>query len=135
LREHEKFREEAAMKHFKTSPFLSMQNPNPREPHRVEILTGEDFFKDLGGLFGVLPPGCEIPYHFHKNRESVLIALSGEATEIVEGKEIAFREGEVICVSAGEKHGLRNPSNRDFRYVEFFTCPPVSADFIEVKTS
>lgn len=123
------------MKHFKTSPFLSMQNPNPREPHRVEILTGEDLFKDLGGLFGVLPPGCEIPYHFHKKRESVLIALSGEATEIVEGKEIAFREGEVICVSAGERHGLRNPSNRDFRYVEFFTCPPVSADFIEVKTS
>jgi len=123
------------MKHFKTSHFLSMQNPNPREPHRVEILTSEDLFKDLGGLFGVLPPGCEIPYHFHKNRESVLIALSGEATEIVEGKEIAFREGEVICVSAGEKHGLRNPSNRDFRYVEFFTCPPVSADFIEVKTS
>jgi len=123
------------MKHFKTSHFLSMQNPNPGETHRVEILTSEDLFKNLGGLFGVLPPGREIAYHFHKNRESVLIALSGEATEIVEGKEIAFREGEVICISAGEKHGLRNPSDKDFCYVEFFTCPPVSADFIEVKTS
>jgi quercetin dioxygenase-like cupin family protein len=121
------------MKHFRISRFLSVQNPKPQDPHREEILTGQDLFKDLGGLFAVLPPGREIPYHFHRNRESVLMALSGEATEIVEGKETAFRQGEVICIPAGEKHGLRNTSNKEFRYIEFYTCPPASADFVEVK--
>lgn len=58
------------MKHFKTSHLLSLNKPHPRETHRVELLTGEDSFKDLGGLFGVLPPGREIPYHFYEERES-----------------------------------------------------------------
>ncbi len=123
------------MKHFKTSSFLSIPNPSSAEPYRVEILTSDDSFKELGGLFGVLTPGCEVPYHFHKNRESVLVALSGEAVETVEGTELPFRQGEVICISAGEKHGLKNTSNKEFRYIEFFTCPPLSADFIHVKTS
>jgi|OpeIllAssembly_1097287.scaffolds.fasta_scaffold2715384_1 quercetin dioxygenase-like cupin family protein len=122
------------MKHFKTSQFLSTENPNPRERYRVEILTSEHSFKDLGGLLGVLPAGCSIPYHFHKERESVLMALSGEAIEIVEGEELRLREGDVICISAGEMHGLKNTSNKEFRYIEFFTYPPASADFIELKS-
>lgn len=133
LGEKKEFYEGAAMKHFTISRFLSLQNPNPQAPHREELLNSRDPFKDLGGIFVVLPAGREVPYHFHRNRESVLIAVSGEATEVVEGKETAFREGEVMCIPAGEKHGLKNTSAREFRYLEFFTCPPASADFVEVK--
>ena len=81
----------------------------------------------------LLPAGNQVPYHYHVKRESVIIAISGEAIEIVEGKEYPFKAGSVCYIAAGEKHTTVNRSDRDFRYLEFFTCPPVSADFIEVK--
>ncbi|MBW1667440.1 MAG: cupin domain-containing protein [Deltaproteobacteria bacterium] len=121
------------MKLLKTEEFLSFENPNPQEFYRVEVLKKEDGFKDLGGLFAVLVPGKEVPYHYHQDRESVIIPISGEAIETVEGKEITLRPGDVICIQPGEKHGTINRSNEEFRYIEFFTCPPVGADFIEVK--
>lgn len=114
------------MKYFTTSHFITVENPHPRELHRVEFLTSEEKFKNLGGLFAVLPPGCEVPYHFHKDRESVIVALSGEAIEIIDGKEMIFKQGDVICIPAGEKHGTANRSEKEFRYMEFFTCPRTS---------
>ncbi|MGD9228499.1 MAG: cupin domain-containing protein [Desulfobacterales bacterium] len=83
-------------------------------------------------MFGLLPPGNQVPYHYHVRRESVIIAISGEAIEIVEGQEYPFKSGSVCHIAAGEKHTTVNRSDKDFRYLEFFTCPPVSADFVEV---
>jgi quercetin dioxygenase-like cupin family protein len=121
------------MKIIKTQDYVKMENPNPGKPYRPEILTRDDQAKALGGMFGLLVPGSQVPYHYHKERESVIIAISGEATEVVEGKEYPFRAGEVFYIQAGEKHMTVNRSGEDFRYLEFFTCPPVSADFVEVK--
>jgi quercetin dioxygenase-like cupin family protein len=121
------------VKKFKLEDFIGMKNPTPGESYRPEILTNKDGAKDLGGMFGLLPPGTQVPYHYHKRRESVIMAISGEATEIVEGKEFPFRAGSVIHIPPGEKHMTVNRSNDDFRYLEFFTCPPVTADFVEVK--
>jgi quercetin dioxygenase-like cupin family protein len=80
-----------------------------------------------------LVAGSQVPYHYHKNRESIIIVISGEAIEVVEGKEIPIKAGDVLFIPAGEKHSIINRSNQDFRYLEFFTCPPLSADFVEVK--
>ena len=73
------------------------------------------------------------PGEFHTNRESIIIALSGEAVEIIDDKEITLKPGDVICISPGERHGTENRSDKDFRYLEFFTCPPLKSDFIEIK--
>lgn len=121
------------MKLFDVDEYIHMENPKPDGFFRTEILTGEDRAKDLGGLFGVLAPGSQVPYHYHKSRDSVLIAISGEAVETVEGKEMPFKAGQVIYVPPGEKHMMANRSNKEFRYLEFFTCPPALADFVEVK--
>ena len=121
------------MRLFDVDEYIHFKNPKPESIYRIEILNGEDRAKDLGGLFGVLPPGGQVPYHYHKNRDSVLIAVSGEAVETVEGKETPFKAGQVIYIPPGEKHKMVNKSNREFRYLEFFTCPPALADFVEVK--
>ena len=84
-------------------------------------------------MFGLLVPGSQVPDHYHKERESVIIAISGEAIEVVDGKEFPFKAGHIFYISAGEKHMTLNRSQEDFRYLEFFTSPPVSADFVEVK--
>jgi quercetin dioxygenase-like cupin family protein len=84
-------------------------------------------------MFGLLVPGSQVPYHYHNDRESIIIVISGEAIEVVEGKETPIKAGDILFIPAGEKHSMINRSNQDFRYLEFFTFPPLSADFIEVK--
>lgn len=121
------------MKIFRTKEYCQMDNPTPGEKYRGEILTEENNAKDLGGILVVLVPGSGPPYHYHEKRESIIVAISGEATEILEGKEIPIKAGDVIFIPRREKHTTVNTSHQEFRYLEFFTCPPVGTDFVEVK--
>ena len=121
------------MKIFRTEEYCQMANPTPGEKYRGEILTEENNAKDLGGIFVVLVPGSGPPYHYHEKRESIIVVISGEATEILEGKEIPIKAGDVIFIPRREKHTTVNTSHQEFRYLEFFTCPPVGTDFVEVK--
>jgi hypothetical protein len=90
------------MKVFKSEEYIKMANPTPGQPYRPEILTKEHQAKSLGGMFGLLVAGSQVPYH-------------------------------VLFIPAGEKHTTINRSKQDFRYLEFFTHPPIGADFVEVK--
>lgn len=121
------------MKLFKVSDYQKLENPTPGEPHRPEILKAEHGFKSLGGMVGILPPGTQVPYHFHKERESVIMVIAGEAVQIIEGEELSISAGDVMLIPAGEKHQTINRSGSDVRYLEFFTCPPVTADFALVE--
>jgi len=121
------------MKLFKSGEYVELLNPNGNQPYRPEILTEQNGAKNLGGMFGLLPPGGQVPYHSHVNRESVIVIIAGEATEVVEGQEIAIKAGDVLYIPPGEKHQTINRSAKDFRYLEFYTCPPLGADFVEVK--
>jgi quercetin dioxygenase-like cupin family protein len=121
------------MKIIKINELCAIENPTPGEPYRPEIKLDEERFRALGGMFGLLVPGSQVPYHYHQNRESILIPVSGEAVEIIEGKETIIRPGDVLLIPAGEKHTTVNRSDSDFRYVEFFTCPPLADDFIKVE--
>ena len=121
------------MKLFRIEEYINMENPTPGKAYRPEILTGEHKAKELGGMFGLLAPGNQVPYHYHKNRESIILVIGGEAIEVVEGEEIPIKEGDLIYIPAGEKHMTLNRSEKAFRYLEFFTRPPVTADFVEVK--
>jgi quercetin dioxygenase-like cupin family protein len=121
------------MKIFKFEEYIKAENPAPGEIFRPEILIDTDRAKDLGGIMGLLPPGKQIPYHYHNTRESIIIAISGEAVEIVEGNDYPFKTGTVFHIAAGEKHMTVNRSDEEFRYLEFYTCPPLDADFVEVR--
>jgi quercetin dioxygenase-like cupin family protein len=121
------------MKMFKLEEYIIMANPTPGKSYRPEILSKENEAKNLGGMFGLLVTGSQVPYHYHKDRESIIIVISGEATEVIERGEIPIKAGDVLFVPAGEKHATINSSNQDFRYLEFFTCPPLTADFVEVE--
>ena len=121
------------MRLFRIEEYVKAANPTPGKFYRPEILTHRDGAKNLNGIFAILVPGSEVPYHYHRDRESVIIGIAGEATEVLEGKEIPIEAGDILYIPPGEKHGTVNRSGRDFRYLEFFTSPPLTADFIEVK--
>lgn len=121
------------MKMFKSQEYVRMGNPTPGKPHRPEILVKDDGAKSLGGMFGLLPPGSQVPYHYHVNRESVIFVISREGIEVIEGREVPIKAGDILFIPAKEKHTTINRSQNDFRYLEYFTCPPLGADFVEVK--
>ncbi len=123
------------MKIIKVAELRAIENPTPGEPYRPEIRLDGERFRALGAMFGLLVPGSQVPYHYHEKRESILIPISGEAVEIIEGRETVIRSGDVLLIPAGEKHTTVNRSGGDFRYVEFFTGPPLAADFISVEES
>ncbi len=122
------------MKRFKTEDYVRMENPTQGKSFRPEILTAEHGAKDLGGMFGLLPPGTQVPYHYHNKRESVITIISGNGIEVMDGEEIPISAGDVFFIPAGVKHTTINNSEKDLRYLEFYTQPPVGSDFVEVPT-
>ena len=121
------------LKIFKTEEYLELKNPSPAESYRPEILTDAHDARALGGMFGLLPAGTQVPYHYHRERESVIVVISGEAVEVLEGEETMIKKGDIIFIPAGKKHMTINRSDREFRYLEFYTCPPLGADFIAAE--
>jgi quercetin dioxygenase-like cupin family protein len=117
------------MEIFKTEAFVQMANPTPEENYRLDLLIPEKGAKELGGFLVIIPPGGEMPYHYHEKRESLILLIKGEATETVEGKAHPVKAGEILFIRAGEKHKIVNRSDKDLRYLEFFT--PIDQDFIE----
>jgi quercetin dioxygenase-like cupin family protein len=121
------------MELFKSDEYVKMANPSPGKLYREEVLGTGQQAKDLGGIFVVLPPGSQVAYHYHKNRESIMVVLSGYGIEVIEGKEIPITAGDVLYIPAEEKHTTINRSDKDLRWLEYFTYPPVTADFVEVR--
>lgn len=117
------------MEIFKTETFAQMAGPKPGEMYRTDLLMPENGAKQLGGFLVIIPPGGEMPYHYHEKRESLIFLIKGEATETVEGKDYPIKSGDILFIRAGEKHKIVNRSDKDLRYLEFFT--PLDQDFIE----
>lgn len=118
------------MKIYRTEELNRIENPTPGVRHRLQILTEEQNAKALAGHFSILSPEGDVPYHYHEKRESLIFLIAGDVIEIVEGKEYPVTAGDMIFIPAGEKHKMENRSDRDARYIEFFT--PIKRDFIEV---
>ena len=120
---------------IKTQDFIKSANPNPGERVRVEILTEKEHARNLNGIFASIPPaspGAKPAYHYHKNRESIIQILSGDATEMIEGKPVPLKPGDVIFIAPNVKHTMmNNSSTQDVKYMEFYS--PIAADSVQVK--
>ena len=118
------------MEIIRIEEYLKLENPTPDDKYRLDLVTEEQSAKTLGGFLAVLPAGKEVPYHYHEKRESLILMISGEGVEVVEGEEFPVKAGDVLFIPALEKHMLINRSDEELRYLEFFT--PLKKDFIEV---
>ena len=121
---------------FDTQEFNKMANPNKDKFYFNEIVNEKMNAKHLNGLFVILPPpstGAKLAYHYHKDRESILYFISGTGNEIVDGVKVPIKAGDVIFILPGVKHTIENTSGKEIRYIEFFTHPPVAADWVKVE--
>ena len=121
------------MKIFKTDEYRKMKDPTPPGKSLTKIVTAENNAKDMEGIFVVFPPIRHGRYHYHEKREGIFVIISGKATIKIEGKEYPIEAGDIIYLSAREKHTITNESGEEFRFMEFYTNPPHEADWIEVK--
>lgn len=121
------------MKMFKMGAYKKMKDPTPPGKALTKILTGADNAADLEGIFVVFPPVRHGRYHFHKKRECLFVIISGRATAKVNEKEYPIEAGDIMYLSAGERHTITNESGEEFRFMEFYTNPPHEADWEEVK--
>lgn len=120
------------MKVVNIEEYTKMANPVPGKLFSKELF-GSEKDETLGGIFSLLEPGIERPYHFHRKRESVIFVIRGEGAMLVEGKEVPIKAFDVVHIYPGEKHQMLKKAGNDIRYIEVFTCPPVPADYVKVE--
>lgn len=118
---------------FTIDEYVKMSNPDPGKRYRLEILTEKDNATQMGGIVILLPAKApKAAYHYHRNRESLLMVISGQAIEVVEGKKFPLKAGQLIYIPPRVKHVIYNNSDtEDLRYMEFYT--PTVRDVVEVK--
>ena len=119
------------MELFKIADYIKKTNPEPDKRLTQQLL--EKKAENMVGMFIVLPPGGEAPYHVHNKRESILIVLSGQAHELVEGKKIPIQADDILFIPARQKHGILNDSGKEFRFIEFQLGDPNVPDRVEVE--
>jgi uncharacterized cupin superfamily protein len=121
------------MKVFKGEEFAGMKNPTPGKTFKKDLLK-ELNAQGLTGVFGLVVPGSQGgDYHYHEKGEHIIVIVSGEGLEIVEGGEVPIKAGDVLFVPAGEKHTIVNRSDQELRYLGFMTQTQGKKDKIELK--
>lgn len=119
------------MEIFKMADYIKKANPEPDKRFTQQLL--EKKAENLVGMFVILPPGGQTPYHFHNKRESILIVVSGKAKELVEGKKIPIEANDILFIPSKQKHGIVNDSGGEFRFIEFQVGKPDEPDMVQVE--
>lgn len=86
---------------YRTEELIKIDNPDPAQRHRLEILTNKKNAKHMGGIFVILSsaaPEAKATFHYHKSRASIPMILSGKGMELVEGNAILIKGGDVIFI-------------------------------------
>ena len=121
------------MKVFRGDKFARMVNPTPGKTYKKDILK-ELGSRGLHGVFGLVVPHSQGgEYHHHELGEHIIVILSGEGLEIVEGGEVPVNAGDVLYIPAGEKHTIVNRSTTELRYLAFMTQAAGKTDRVEQK--
>ncbi|MCW4039741.1 MAG: cupin domain-containing protein [Candidatus Bathyarchaeota archaeon] len=97
----------------------------------VTIFDEKDKASKMKALSVTIPPGGSGPkLHYHTQRESWILILSGEGEETVDGKAYPLKANDSIFILANEKHTITNIGQTELKYLEIFTLP---SDFIVVE--
>ena len=119
-----------------TTDFIKAKNPRPGERLRVDVLQqGTEGAKHLSGQLSAIPPGkpgAKPQYHYHANRDSIIQILAGDVTEMIDGRPVHLKPGDVIYIAPGTRHTMvNNSTTEEAKYMEFYS--PIAPDNVPVK--
>jgi mannose-6-phosphate isomerase-like protein (cupin superfamily) len=105
--------------------------------HIGNIAMENVFFRKVfyTGEFGQLvlmsiPPGGEIGENEYRDADCFLFILEGEGEAVLKSKRRAARKGDVMVVSAGSRHNLKNSGHDVLKLVAIYTSPEFGDDAI-----
>ena len=64
-----------------------------------------------------LEPGEEVGVHKTESREEVIVVLKGNATLIMDGRDIKINEGDTHFIEEGKTHNVKNNGTERLEYV------------------
>jgi mannose-6-phosphate isomerase-like protein (cupin superfamily) len=121
------------VKLFNLGEFLKRSAPKSSETFGERIIDEKDKASKVMAAFVIIPPKVEgrgSKLHYHTERDSFILFLSGEGIETVEGKEYPVKANDLIFIPSKEKHKIVNSGNTELKFVEIATIP---GDFIVVE--
>ena len=66
-------------------------------------------------------PGQKLSYQYHHKRQEQWTIIEGDATVVLDGKEINLKYGESIFIPLGSKHRMMNLSDKLVVFIEVQT--------------
>jgi len=66
----------------------------------------------------IVLPGHKLSYQFHFKRSEAWVIVQGTATVTLDGKEIEYKEGEIVDIPVRTKHRVENKHEEDLIFIE-----------------
>jgi mannose-6-phosphate isomerase-like protein (cupin superfamily) len=70
----------------------------------------------------VIAPGVVVTPHYHRVIEEIYYVVAGEGIMMLNGETQTVRVGDAIVILPGEKHSIRNATDKELRLI--VTCNP-----------
>ena len=119
------------MKLIKLGALLKHSATRSDQQTTVTIFDENDNARKMKAISVTIPPGASGPkLHYHTQRESWILILSGEGEETVDGNTYPLQANDSIFILANEKHTIKNIGQTELKFLEIFTLP---SDFIVVE--
>jgi mannose-6-phosphate isomerase-like protein (cupin superfamily) len=80
-----------------------------------------------------IPPGEDIGEEVHANTDQILVIVDGDGEAIVDGRHEPAGEHNVIFVTAGTRHNIRNTGTKELKLFTVY-APPEHKDGTVHKT-
>ena len=75
---------------------------------------------DAGLELSILAPNATTPRHYHTNCEHYLFIVTGDGQLLLDDGAHDIAQGYLVAIDPEERHALRNTSDTDLEYLEFF---------------
>jgi len=113
------------------TPAQPMQSSNGVRGEKIALINPSIGAEKLDVHLNRLNPGEPGgSYHHHSAADNVYIVKRGEGQLVVEGVSHTIREDDVVYIPAGQKHSLRNVSDRPFEIFEIYAPAGAQFDFV-----
>jgi len=90
--------------------------------HLVDEKTGANNLRMI--LININPKAPpHVPYHSHKNQESVYFVIQGKGKMLIEDKEYIVEPDMVVFIPPKERHQVFNIGETDLTLIEVFSPP------------
>lgn len=80
-----------------------------------------------------IPPGEDIGEEVHANTDQIVVIVDGDAEAIVDGRPELAGEHNIIFVTAGTRHNIRNTGTKELKLFTVY-APPEHKDGTVHKT-